>query len=139
MAFVTRGELSELDQRIAASVARGEAAIARGEAAIARQNEATAQIKEISARMDRRLEHAEQEKESLADVLVREIRSGNRELITEMRADRERQERAQEAQDKKFDVILDETQEVRDERRAVLEGLRRVLDRLPEDPEKKGD
>jgi hypothetical protein len=49
MAAMTREELSELDKRIAASVARGEAAIARQEAAAAKQEEAIARQEAAAA------------------------------------------------------------------------------------------
>lgn len=83
MGLVTREELSELDRRIAASVARGEAAIARGEAATARFEVAMAKWAKQAEREDQ--------------------------LLAEIRAER-----------------LEE----RDERRAMIEGLMRMIDRL---------
>lgn len=134
MTLVTREELSELDRRIAESVARGEAAIARQEAAIARQQEATAEIEAISARMGGRLERGDEDRGDLK-ALIRDTRAGNREMIAEMRADRERQEKKLdkqfEAQGMELDVILTELREGRDERRAMIEGLMRMIDRLP--------
>lgn len=123
MRLVTREELSELDRRIAVSVARGEAAIARQEAAVARQQEASAQIEAISARMGGRLERAEEDQGELKE-LIAEMRAERERQAAEMRADREIQSR-------KLDAILAELREGRDERRAMIEGLMRVSDRLP--------
>jgi hypothetical protein len=130
-----------LDRRIAVSVARGEAAIARQEAA-------TAELRAISARMGGRLERAEEDRGDIKALvqetrasnraLIQETRVSNREMIAEMRADRERQEKKLETQDKKLgtqdkklDVILAELREGRDERRAMIERLMRMIDRLP--------
>lgn len=126
--------MSELDRRIAVSVARGEAAIARQEAA-------TAELRAISARMGGRLEQGDEDRGDLK-ALIRDTRVENREMIAEMRADRERREahdkglekkldKQFEAEEKKLDVILSELRDGRDERRAMIEGLMRMIDRLP--------
>jgi hypothetical protein len=109
-----------LDRRIATSVARGEAAIAR-------QEVATAQIKAISARMGGQLERAEEERVDLK-ALIREDRDDLKALIQEGRGDFEAL--IQEIRVGNREVIT-ELRESRDERRAVLDGLKRVLDRLP--------
>jgi len=83
--------LSELDRRIAASVARGEAAIARQGAAVAKQEEAHARFEVAMAKWAEQAEREDQ-------------------LLAEIRAER-----------------LEE----RDERRAMIEGLMRMIDRLP--------
>lgn len=130
MRFVTREELSELDRRIAVSVARGEAAIARQEAAVARQQEASAQIEAISARMGGRLERAEEDRGELKE-LIAEMRAERERQAAEMRADREVESRNRDVENRKLDAILAELREGRDERRAMVEGLMRVIDRLP--------
>jgi DNA anti-recombination protein RmuC len=129
-ASMTREELSELDRRIAISVARGEAAIARQEAAVARQQEATAEVNAINARMDRRLEQDEEDRGEFR-AFMQEIRAENREMIADMRANRERWEEEARKQDGKLDWMIADLREGRDERRAVLECLLRMIDRLP--------
>jgi hypothetical protein len=98
MVPVTREELSELDKRIAASVARGEAAIARQEAAVAKQEEGHVRFEAI---MRDWAEQAKREEAQLAKLSA---------LTTEFAAER---------------------RDERDERRAMIEGLMRMIDRLP--------
>lgn len=112
MAPVTREELSELDRRIAASVARGEAAIARQEAAVAQQEE-------LRNRYD-------------AAVSSQEESRARFEAAT---ADWAEQAKREEAQLAKLSALtaelVAERRDERDERRAMIEGLMRMIDRLP--------
>lgn len=90
--------MSELDKRIAASVARGEAAIARQEAAVAKQEEGHVRFDAVMR------DWAEQAKREEAELA--ELKAMTAELAAERR-------------------------EEKDERRAVLEALLRMIDRLP--------
>jgi hypothetical protein len=148
--------LSELDRSIAASVARGEAAIARQEAATAelraisarmggrleRADEDRGDIKALIQATRASNRALIQDARASNRALIQDARSSNREMIAEMRADRERREADEkkldkkldkqfEAEDKKLGVIIAELRQGRDERRAMIEGLMRMIDRLP--------
>jgi chromosome segregation ATPase len=105
---VTREEWAEFDRSIAASVARGEAAIARQEAAVARQDEIRARQDEIRVKHDAAVQR-QQEATARIEVATADIEESRR----------------------RTDEILAELREGRDERRAILEGLMRMIDRLP--------
>jgi septal ring factor EnvC (AmiA/AmiB activator) len=106
---VTREELSELDKRIAASVARGEAAIARQEAAVARQDEFRGKYEAAVVR--------QQEATARIEAATARMAGGEGGLVAEVRALRAE--------------IVSELREARDERRAMIEALLRLADRLP--------
>ncbi|HET9152911.1 MAG TPA: hypothetical protein VFN85_02195 [Solirubrobacterales bacterium] len=116
---MTRKELSEATAEAAALTKRAaartewaragiEAAIARQEAAIARQESATANFKEAETRRD-------------ADWAW-------------LRESSERQEKLLQSQIHGTDEIIAELRDQRDERRALIEALLRLTDRLPPPP-----
>lgn len=97
--------MSELDKRIAASVARGEAAIARQEAAQAQQEELKVRFDAAVVRQQEATARLETASAGLADQARREDQ-----LLAE---------------------VVTDLREARDERRAMIEALLTIIDRLP--------
>jgi hypothetical protein len=116
----------EMEASIRESVARAEAAragveVAREGIEVARrkQEEATAEQKALTAKLERQWAKADArwQKEQVA-----------------MREYSERQEKMLQEGARKTDEIIAELRDARDERRAMLEALLRVMDRLPPPP-----
>ena len=145
---MTREELSELDKRIAASVARQEAAIARQEAAqigiqearrrqeeaIAKQDAAAARIEAVSARMSERLDQREDEGEDLK-TFIRNMNLRSDKIVQEYARRTDEFLARQDKRDAELAVELRAARdEEREERRAVREALLALMDRLPPPP-----
>jgi hypothetical protein len=155
IASMTREELSELDKRIAASVARQEAAIARQEAAqagihearrrqeeaaakqaeaIAKQDAAAARIEAVSARISERLDQREEEGEDLK-TFIRNINLRSDKIVQEYVRRTDEFLARQDKRDAELAVELRGARdEEREERRAVREALLALMDRLPPPP-----
>lgn len=145
---MTREELSELDKRIAASVARQEAAIARQEAAqigiqearrrqeeaIAKQDAAAARIEAVSARMSERLDQREDDGEDLK-TFIRNMNLRSDKIVQEYARRTDEFLARQDQRDAELAVELrDAREEEREERRAVREALLALMDRLSPPP-----
>lgn len=105
---VSRAGIEAARKRQEEAVAQQKAAIARQEAAIARQEAATAKLEELEVRREADGDWMREAMERHEELLQRQLR-GTDEIIAELR-------------------------DQRDERRALIEALLRMTDRLPPPP-----
>jgi hypothetical protein len=132
--FVTRKELSAVVAECAARTERAEASIresvARGEASRVFHEKA---LDAVRLKQEEALARQEAATAKLEEQRV-EANARWKEERVAMRKAGERQDKALEESARKTDAIIAELRDARDERRAMLEALFKVIDRLPPPP-----
>lgn len=148
MVAMTREELSELDKRIAASVARGEAAVAgirdarrrqeeaisRQEEAVARQEAAVVRFDAAMARIAERLDRQEDEGEDLKTFIRNmNLRSDKivREFVKNANATLARMDRMDERAEQRAERFLAGQERSHEEHQAIIKAIFALSDRLP--------